>query len=158
MILIFVFAYQLRWLPASGFSSVAHVVLPALSLGLVSSALAMRLTRSTLLEVLRKDYIRTARAKGVPDLAVNMRHALRNSLIPVITVIGLQMGYLIGGSIAVETVFSWPGLGLYSYQRLMQRDYPMIMGSLFLYALLFTLVNLVVDILYAWADPRIRYD
>lgn len=158
VILIFVFAYQLRWLPASGFSSVAHVVLPALSLGLVSSALAMRLTRSTLLEVLRKDYIRTARAKGVPDLAVNMRHALRNSLIPVITVIGLQMGYLIGGSIAVETVFSWPGLGLYSYQRLMQRDYPMIMGSLFLYALLFTLVNLVVDILYAWADPRIRYD
>lgn len=158
VMLIYVFAYLLRWLPASGYESWRHLILPALSLGLVSSALIMRLTRSSMLEVLGKDYIRTARAKGVTSFSVTFRHALRNSLIPVITVVGLQMGYLIGGSVAVETVFSWPGLGLYSYQRLMQRDYPMIMGSLLIYAFMFALINLLVDLLYGWVDPRIRYE
>lgn len=158
VVLIFFFAYKLPWLPASGYGTLRHVVLPSVALGMATAALVMRLARSSMLEVLRNDYIRTARAKGAPEWVVIGRHGLRNGLMPVITVVGLQLGYLLGGSIAVETVFSWPGLGQFTYQRLMQRDYPMIMGSLFFYAVLFAIINLLTDVVYAWVDPRIRYD
>lgn len=158
VMLIYFFGYMLRWFPISGYGSLAHVVLPSLALGLTSAALVARLCRSAMLDVMRKDYVRTARAKGLAESVVIFRHAMRNALIPVVTVIGLQAGYLLGGSVAVETVFAWPGMGLFSYQRLMQRDYSMIMGSLFLYSLLFALVNLLTDLLYVWIDPRIRYE
>jgi peptide/nickel transport system permease protein len=134
-----------------------HLIMPALALGTIPMAVFMRMTRSSMLEVMNEDYVRTARAKGVVPWRVVFKHALRNALLPTITVIGLEVGLLMGGSIITETIFSWPGIGLYTYQSVGSRDYASIQGVVLYAALLFVLVNLVVDVLYAVLDPRVRY-
>jgi peptide/nickel transport system permease protein len=133
-----------------------HLIMPALALGTIPMAVVMRMTRSSMLEVMNEDYVRTARAKGVVPWRVVFKHALRNAMLPTITVIGLQVGLLMGGAIITETIFSWPGIGLYAYQSISGRDYASIQGVVLYGALLFVLVNLVVDILYAVLDPRVR--
>jgi peptide/nickel transport system permease protein len=134
-----------------------HLIMPALALGTIPMAVVMRMTRSSMLEVMGEDYVRTARAKGVVPWRVVFKHALRNAMLPTITVIGLQVGLLMGGAIITETIFSWPGIGLYAYDSISSRDYASIQGVVLYGALLFVLVNLVVDILYAVLDPRVRY-
>jgi peptide/nickel transport system permease protein len=134
-----------------------HLIMPALALGTIPMAVVMRMTRSSMLEVMNEDYVRTARAKGVVPWRVIVKHALRNAMLPTITVIGLQVGLLMGGAIVTETIFSWPGIGLYLYDSLSSRDYASIQGVVLYGALLFVLINLVVDILYAVLDPRVRY-
>ena len=150
------FALKLGWLPATGFYGPKYWILPAITVGLNTSATVMRMTRSTMLEVIRQDYIRTARAKGVKERAVVMKHALNNCLIPLITVIGLQAGYQLGGAMVTETIFSIPGLGKYLVDSITTRDYPVIQGGVLFTAVVFSIVNLLVDILYAYADPRIK--
>jgi peptide/nickel transport system permease protein len=134
-----------------------HLIMPALALGTIPMAVIMRMTRSSMLEVLNEDYVRTARAKGVVPWRVVFKHALRNAMLPTITVIGLQAGLLMGGAIITETIFSWPGIGLYAYNSISSRDYASIQGVVLYAALLFVLINLLVDILYAILDPRVRY-
>jgi peptide/nickel transport system permease protein len=134
-----------------------HLIMPALALGTIPMAVIMRMTRSSMLEVMNEDYVRTARAKGVAPWRVVFKHALRNAMLPTITVIGLQVGLLMGGAIITETIFSWPGIGLYAYQSVGSRDYPSIQGVVLYGALLFVLINLLVDVLYAVLDPRVRY-
>jgi peptide/nickel transport system permease protein len=134
-----------------------HLIMPALALATIPMAVIMRMTRSSMLEVMNEDYVRTARAKGVVPWRVVFKHALRNAMLPTITVIGLQVGLLMGGAIITETIFSWPGIGLYAYQSVSSRDYASIQGVVLYGALLFVLINLVVDILYAVLDPRVRY-
>jgi peptide/nickel transport system permease protein len=134
-----------------------HLIMPALALGTIPMAVIMRMTRSSMLEVMNEDYVRTARAKGVAPWRVVFKHALRNAMLPTITVIGLQAGLLMGGAIITETIFSWPGIGLYAYQSVGSRDYPSIQGVVLYGALLFVLINLLVDVLYAVLDPRVRY-
>lgn len=167
LILIFVFSLQLGWLPSGGMGSargdggpfdlLRHLILPAITLGSVSAAIVARLTRAAMLEVIRQDYILTARAKGLSDRIVIYKHALRNALLPVVTVLGLQVGYLLGGAVITETVFAWPGVGLQMYRAILSRDLPLIQGGVLLIATTFVLINLVVDVLYAFLDPRIRY-
>lgn len=135
-----------------------HLVLPAITLGTSMAALLTRLTRSSMLEVLRQEYIRAARAKGLGRRVVVWRHGLRNALIPVLTLAGIQFGYLLGGSVIVETIFGWPGVGRLAVNAIWKRDLPVIQGTVLIFTLLFVLVNLVVDVLYAYLDPRIRYD
>ena len=167
IMLILLFALQLRWLPSSGMSSpygsgvgdvLWHLVLPAVTLGTASAAALARLTRSSVLEIIRQDYVRSARAKGLAERAVIARHVLKNAINPIITVLGLQVGFLLGGAILTETVFSWPGLGSMMVRAIQARDYPLVQGGVLLIATTFVLVNLVVDLLYAVFDPRIRYD
>src|SRR5918999_1340056 len=158
LILILVFAVTLRWLPPSGFGRLEYLVLPALALGTRSIAFLARMTRSAMLEVLGSDFVRTARAKGLRERIVLTRHALRNALIPVITVLGLDFGYSLTGSILTETVFSWPGLGRYVVQAIARRDLPAISGSVLFLSVVFVLVNLITDLLYAASDPRVRYE
>jgi peptide/nickel transport system permease protein len=168
IMLMVIFSLQLGWLPAGGMYSAGgdgslvdllrHLILPAFTLAAASVALVARITRSMMLEVIRQDYIRTARAKGLSETATITRHALKNALIPVVTVLGLQTGYLLGGAILTETVFSWPGLGLLMVQSITARDFPVVQGGVLLIALTFVLVNLFVDIMYAYLDPRIRYN
>jgi peptide/nickel transport system permease protein len=134
-----------------------YLIMPALALGTIPMAVIMRMTRSSMLEVMNEDYVRTARAKGVVPWRVVSKHALRNAMLPTITVIGLQAGLLLGGAIITETIFSWPGIGLYTYQSVNARDYPSIQGVVLYGALLFVLINLLVDVLYAVLDPRVRY-
>ena len=134
-----------------------HMILPALSLGLILAAATARIVRSTMLEVLSLDYVRTARAKGLAENKVIMRHALRNALIPVVTVVGLQFGSLLGGSVIVEQIFSLPGVGRFALEGINLRDYPVVQGAVLLIAAAFVLVNLLVDIVYALIDPRVRY-
>jgi peptide/nickel transport system permease protein len=134
-----------------------HLIMPAIALGTIPMAVVMRMTRSSMLEIMNEDYVRTARAKGVVPWRVIFKHALRNAMLPTITVIGLQVGLLMGGAIITETIFSWPGIGLYAYNSISARDYASIQGVVLYGALLFVLVNLVVDILYAVLDPRVRY-
>ncbi len=150
------FALKLGWLPATGFYGPKYWILPAITVGLNTSALVMRMTRSTMLEIIRQDYIRTARAKGAKEKSVVIHHALVNCLIPLITVIGLQIGSQLGGAMVTETIFSIPGLGKYLVDSITTRDYPVIQGGVLFIAVVFSLVNLVVDILYAYADPRIK--
>ncbi len=157
LILILLFAVTLRWLPASGFGSIAYLVLPALALGSRSIAFLARVTRSSMLETLGSDFVRTARAKGGAERVVVMHHALRNALIPVITVLGLDFGYYLTGSILTETIFSWPGIGRYVVNAIARRDLPAIQGSVLFLSVVFVLVNLVTDLLYAKADPRVKY-
>ena len=133
-----------------------HLIMPALALGTIPMAVVMRMTRSSMLEVMNEDYVRTARAKGVVPWRVVFKHALRNAMLPTITVIGLQVGLLMGGAIVTETIFSWPGIGLYTYQSISSRDYASIQGVVLYGALAFVLINLLVDILYAVLDPRVR--
>jgi peptide/nickel transport system permease protein len=134
-----------------------HLIMPALALATIPMAVVMRMTRSSMLEVMNEDYVRTARAKGVVPWRVIVKHALRNAMLPTITVIGLQVGLLMGGAIITETIFSWPGIGLYTYTSISSRDYASIQGVVLYGALLFVLINLLVDILYAVLDPRVRY-
>ncbi|MGQ0550764.1 MAG: ABC transporter permease [Armatimonadota bacterium] len=157
LMLMLLFSVYLHWLPAGGYGTPAHVILPTIALAAVSIAIIARMTRSSLLETFNQDYIRTARAKGAGDQAVTLHHALKNALIPVITVIGLQFGALLGGAILTETVFAWPGIGRLLVNSVSSRDYPVIQGVVLMFAGLFALVNLAVDLLYAYVDPRIHY-
>jgi peptide/nickel transport system permease protein/oligopeptide transport system permease protein len=153
-----VFAVMLGWFPAVGRGTLAHLVLPAVSLGANSAAVIARMTRSSLLEVIRQDYIQTARAKGLTETVVLYKHAVRNALIPVVTVMGMQFGYLLSGSVLTETVFAWPGVGRLMVQSIYARDYPVVQGAILLVAINFMLVNLFVDVLYAYINPRIRLE
>jgi len=185
LILIIVFAVNLRWLPVAGrvdiglepvtitgfylldsllkgnwasfWSSVRHLILPGIALAAYSMAIIARMARSTMLDVIKQDYIRTARAKGLGDRVVIIHHALKNALIPVVTVIGLQLGFLLGGAVLTETVFSWPGIGAWTVNAIQASDYPVVQGSVLLVATVFVLVNLIVDLIYAYLDPRIHY-
>ncbi|MCP8941054.1 ABC transporter permease [Alsobacter sp. SYSU M60028] len=154
---IIVFAVWLRWLPTGGRGSLAQLVLPATTLAFNLVALIARVTRSCMLDVLKQDYVRTARAKGVWEARVVWLHALRNAFIPVLTVIGLQFGLLLGGVVVTETIFSWPGVGRLAIQAIYARDFPVVQAVVFVFAVAFVLVNLVVDLLYAALDPRISY-
>jgi peptide/nickel transport system permease protein len=158
LLAILVFAVKLRWLPAGGTGTLAHLILPALVLGAASSAVIARTTRASMLEVLRQDYVRTARAKGVEERLVIYRHALKNAMIPILTVFGLEFGYNLGGAVLTETVFSLPGVGRLIVEGIFARDYPVVQGALLLVATTFVLVNLLTDVAYAFFDPRIRYD
>lgn len=157
IMLIMLFGVQLKWLPPSGFGTPAHLVMPAFALGVSLSATVARLTRSSLLEVLQMDFVRTAKAKGLRHGTVTIRHALRNSLIPVTTIVGLQVGHLLGGAIIVETIFAWPGVGRLLTQSIYNYDYPVVQAGVVMIAATFVLINLATDVLYAVIDPRIRY-
>lgn len=157
LMLIIVFSIRLRWLPAAGSEGLLSLVLPAVTLAFFSMAFIARITRSSMLEVLHQDYVRTAVAKGANQRSVVWRHALRNAMAPVVTVIGLQFGELLGGAILTETVFAWPGLGRLLVDSIFARDYPTVQGLVIFFALLFALVNLAVDLLYGVIDPRVRY-
>lgn len=159
LMLIVIFAVKLHWLPAAGNrDGIRSVIMPSFTLAAFSIALITRMTRSAVLEVLGKEFIVTARAKGLREVIVISKHVLRNALIPVVTVVALQFGNLLGGSILTETIFAWPGLGRLLTQSLFSRDYPMVQGLVIIFASLFILVNLFADILYVFIDPRIRYD
>ncbi len=155
-LLILVFSLWLGWFPVSGREAPASVVLPALTLGLSLAAILSRMVRSSLLEVLGEDYIRTARAKGLDERRVLLAHALPNALLPVITVIGLQLGALLAGAVITETIFSWPGIGLLTIEAIQARDYPLVQGCVLFIALTYVLVNTLTDLLYGFIDPRIR--
>ena len=166
IVLIILFSMQLNLFPTAGMYSPAggdlldllhHLVLPAITLGTASAAVLARMTRSAMLETIRQDYIRTARAKGLAERAVIYVHALRNAAITIITVLGMQVGYQLGGAILTETVFSWPGIGMMMVRAIQVRDYPMVQGGVLFVAAVFVFVNIIVDIAYAFLDPRIRY-
>lgn len=185
LILILVFGVQLHWLPVSGRitiglepdkitgfylldsllkgnmeafkSSLMHLILPSIALASYSTAIIARMTRSTMLEVIRQDYVRTARSKGLSEKSVIFGHALKNAMIPVVTVIGLQFGSLLGGAVLTETIFSWPGVGSYLIDAVLKLDYPIVQGAVMMVATTFVLINLIVDIIYAFIDPRIKY-
>ena len=156
LLLILLFSVRLEWLPAGGSGTLRHLVLPALSLGLFSAGVLARQTRSGMLEVLGQDFVRTARAKGLPERVVVVKHALKNALIPVVTVLGDQFGRLLGGAILTETVFAWPGMGRYLIESISQRDYPAVQGAIFVFAASVVVVNLLVDLSYGMLDPRVR--
>ncbi|MBT9142611.1 MAG: Glutathione transport system permease protein GsiC [Dehalococcoidia bacterium] len=157
LLLMLLFSLHLGWLPATGAGTWGHLILPAFTLGVSSTAIITRMTRSSMLEVIRMDYVRTARAKGLTERLVVLRHALKNALIPVVTVIGLQTGFLLGGAVLTETVFAWPGIGRLLVGAILARDYPVVQGVALVIAAMFILANLVVDIIYAYLDPRIHY-
>ena len=156
IMLILVFSVNLQWLPVSGTGTILHLVLPSIALGLQSAAVFTRMTRSSMLEVLNMDYIRTARAKGLAERVVILKHALKNALIPVITVVGLQIGLLFGGAILTETVFAWPGVGRLMIDSIRAKDTPVVQGGVIFTASIFVFINLLVDILYAYVDPRVK--
>ncbi|MGM0653141.1 MAG: ABC transporter permease [Bacillota bacterium] len=151
------FSVNLGWFPSGGIGTWRHLVLPALTLGLATTALIARITRSSMLDVLGQDYITTARSKGLVERVVVYKHALKNALIPVVTVMGLQFGTLLGGAVLTETVFSWPGVGRLMVDSILARDYPVVQGAVLILAVFFVMINLVVDIIYAFLDPRITY-
>ncbi len=157
LVLILIFSLRLNLLPASGKGGIDNLILPATALGVGAAALIARITRSSMLEVLRNDYMRTARAKGLRERVVVLRHGLSNALIPVVTVVGLQFGALLGGAILTETVFAWPGIGRHIVQAIGQRDYPTVRGGVLLVAMTFVIINVLLDVLYAYLDPRIKY-
>jgi peptide/nickel transport system permease protein len=156
IMLILVFAATLKWLPSANFTGFKSLILPAITLSANSLAMITRMTRSSMLETIRQDYIRTARAKGHKEFTVIVRHALRNALIPVVTTTGLQFGFAIGGAVLVETVFSWPGIGRLLVETIKFRDTPTVMAIVLIIAIMFSVINLCIDILYAFLDPRIR--
>ena len=157
LMLQILFSVQLRWLPATGMGTPAHLVLPAFTLGTSSAALMARITRSSMLDVLKQDFVTTARSKGLGERVVVLKHTLKNAMIPVITVMGLQFGILLGGAVLTETVFAWPGVGKLLVDSILRRDYPVVQGTVMLLSLLFVFINLAVDVIYALLDPRIRY-
>ena len=158
LVLIVVFSLWLNWLPVGGAGSLTHLILPAVTLALPSVAMISRMTRAAVLDVLREDYVRTARAKGLGEFWVLARHTLRNAFIPILTLVGLQSGQLMGGAVLTETVFAWPGVGLLMVQGILARDFPVVQGCVLVIALTFVLINLAVDLLYAYLDPRIQYE
>jgi peptide/nickel transport system permease protein len=156
IMMILLFAVSWGVLPTSGRGGVAHVVMPAFAIAINLMALLTRLVRTTMIEVLSEDFVRTGRGKGLRELAVVTRHALPNALIPLVTVVGLQFGYILGGAVVIETVFTWPGVGLFTIQAILNRDYPVVQAAVFILATGVVLINLAVDLLYVWLDPRIR--
>lgn len=158
LLLILVFAVRLHWLPSGGTGTLRHLILPAIALGSASAAVIARMTRASMLEVARQDYIRTARATGYRESVVVFRHALKNAMIPVLTVFGLEFGYMLGGAVLTETVFSLPGIGRLLVEGIFARDYPVVQGAMIAVATTFVLVNLLTDVAYAFFDPRIRYE
>ncbi|MGI4936569.1 MAG: glutathione ABC transporter permease GsiC, partial [Janthinobacterium lividum] len=157
MLLMQLFSVKLGWLPAIGADSWRHYILPSLTLGAAVAAVMARFTRAAFVEILQEDFVRTARAKGLPETVVVLKHCLRNALIPVVTMMGLQFGFLLGGSIVVEMVFNWPGMGRLLIDAVEMRDYPVIQAEILLFSLEFIFINLVVDVLYAVINPSIRY-
>jgi peptide/nickel transport system permease protein len=157
LLLIFTFSLHLGWFPATGGGDLWHLVLPSVTLGMIASAIIARLTRSSMLEVLGQDYVRTARAKGLAWWGVVVRHALKNALIPVITIFGLQFGNLLAGAVIVETVFSRPGLGRLIVGGILAKDFPLVQGTVLFVATAYVMINVLVDITYAFVDPRIRF-
>jgi peptide/nickel transport system permease protein len=158
LMLIFLFTVALGWLPATGEGGLERLLMPAIALGLFATAVIARVTRSSMLEVLGQEYIRTARAKGLRERVVVVRHALRNALIPVMTMVGLQAGILLSGSVVVETVFSRQGLGRLIVTAILAKDFPLVQGAVLFTAVMYVVLNLVVDVAYSWADPRIYYE
>lgn len=158
IMLILIFSVGLGWFPTSGRGTIWHLILPAITLGSVLMALITRLVRSGMLDVLGEDYIRTARAKGLQERRVIVRHALRNILIPLVTVVGLQLGALFGGAVITESIFAWPGVGRLALQAINARDYPMVQASVLFISVVYVFLNLAVDIIYVYLDPRIRYE
>ena len=157
LLAILLFSYHVRWFPSYGAGTWRHLVLPGITLGLFSAGLLMRLTRSAMLDVLSRDYIRTARAKGLSEAATLIRHALRTAAIPVVTVLGLQLGGLLSGTVLTETVFGYPGIGRLLARSIFERDYPVVQGLILLISMTYVVVNLLVDVLYSTLDPRVRY-
>ena len=157
-LLIWIFSIQLGWFPVSGKGGIEHLLLPALTLGASMAAIMARMTRSSVLEVLREDYVMTARAKGLSEARIILKHVLRNAMLPVVTIMGLQFGALLAGSIITETIFSWPGLGTLMVKAIQTRDYPVVQGCVLVIALSYVFVNLATDLLYGVIDPRIRYE
>jgi ABC-type dipeptide/oligopeptide/nickel transport system permease component len=157
ILLILIFAVQLGWFPAGGRGTLAHLALPAVTLGLFSMARVARFTRSAMLEALAQDYVRTARAKGLPEGRVVLLHAFKNAALPIVTIVGLDFATLLGGAVITETIFGWPGVGRFTVEAIGMRDFPVVQASVFLLALIFVAVNLAVDVFYTWLDPRIRY-
>lgn len=155
-VLILVFSLWLGWFPVSGKNGVASIVLPAVTLGTALAAILSRMVRSTLLEVLNEDYMRTARAKGLKESTVILKHGMRNALLPIITLLGLQLGVLLGGAVITETVFSWPGIGKLTIDSILKRDYPVVQACVLLISVSYVFVNVITDLVYAWVDPRIR--
>ena len=156
LLLIIIFGVQLGWLPVSGYGSLKHLLMPAFVLGGFYAAQISRLTRTSLLEVLAQDYIRTARAKGLAARAVWLKHVLRNAALPVLTVLGLDFGRMLGGAVVVETIFAWPGMGRLAVQAVLGRDFPVVQGAAIMGAAVFLAANLFIDLLYGWVDPRLR--
>jgi peptide/nickel transport system permease protein len=165
ILFILIFSLALGWLPPSGYASpledfgewLQHLILPATTIGLITASILTRFVRSAVLEVLHQNYVRTAHAKGLPDRRIITRHVLLNAAIPIVTIVGLQMASLLGGVIIVEVIFAWPGLGRLALDAVVRRDYPMVQGAVLLVALTFAVVNVVVDLLYAYLDPRVKY-
>jgi peptide/nickel transport system permease protein len=157
LLLIFLFCFMLGWFPATGLGGLSHLILPATALGMLSAAVLARMVRASTLDVLHEEYITTARAKGLAERAVLLRHAVRNALIPTVTMLGLQVGSLLGGAVVTETIFSRPGLGRLAIDAILNRDFPLVQGTVLFAAVNYVFVNLVVDISYAAIDPRIRY-
>lgn len=158
---IYFFGSQLQWLPVGGYSpyfpeNLVYLILPALALGLRGVAIVARLTRSALLEVVRMDYVRTARAKGLGEWTVMVKHALRNAMIPIMTYVGMDVGYLLGGAVITEIVFTWPGFGMLAVQALLNRDIPVVLGTVLFASFFVVLANLLTDLAYAWVDPRVK--
>ncbi len=157
-ILIIVFSIHLGWLPVSGRGDIYNLILPAITLGASMAAILTRMIRSSLLDTLKEEYIKTARAKGLPEPIILLKHALRNALLPVVTILGLQFGSLLAGSIITETIFSWPGIGRLTIQAIVSRDYPLVQACVMVVALGYVFINLLTDLMYAWIDPRIKYE
>ena len=155
-LLILIFSVLIGWLPVSGRGGFSHLILPAVTLGAALAAILTRMVRTSVLEQLSSDYVRTARAKGLSERAVLIRHAFRNALIPILTILGLQFGTLLAGTIVTETIFSWPGIGRLAVQAIEARDYPLLQGCILLIAVSYVVVNLLTDLVYAFADPRVR--
>lgn len=158
LLLMWIFGYTLGWLPISGYGSLSHLILPAITLGVRPSAYIARMTRSSFLEVLRQDYIRTARAKGLSERKVIYVHAMRNTLITIVTILGMELASLLSGAVLTETIFAWPGIGRLSVDAIIKRDHPMVQGTVLFTAIIFIFANIIVDISYAFLDPRIKYE
>jgi len=156
LLMIRIFAVNLRWVPVSGHGTVLHLVMPAVALGLYLAALLARLTRSEMLEALAQDYVRTARAKGLSERVVTVAHALKNALLPIVTLIGLQLGALLGGAVVTETVFAWPGIGSLVLDAILRKDYPVVLAAVEFVAAAFIVINMTLDLLYGYLDPRVR--
>lgn len=156
--LILIFSIQLDLLPVSERGGIEHLILPALSLALALGSILLRMTRASMLEVIREDYIRTAKSKGLGSRAIYFKHALRNAMMPIITIIGLQFGALLTGTVITETIFDWPGIGTLLYSGIQQRNYPQVQACIIFISVIYVLVNLFVDIAYAWANPKVRYE
>lgn len=158
LLLIWLFALSLGLLPSFGYGGIKHLILPTITLGTSMAAITTRLTRSSMLDVLNQDYIVTAKAKGLDERTILLKHALKNAMLPVITFVGLQLGFLLGGAVIVETIFAWPGIGRLLVDSIYARDFALIQGCVLFIAVIFALANLAVDVLYAYLDPRIRYE